>query len=126
MQYIYLNVLLFSVSAFYAEHYNKRISFNAHVYTKSKFLGLSVCVYNIGQGVVSVLDYDEEYIVTFPNGYGRSILTVPWIELGGSVTITCPKTGYYSNIEFITKPFTAIRSIELVLKFLCQRTKNHF
>lgn len=105
MQYIYLNVLLFSVSAFYAEHYNKRISFNAHVYTKSKFLGLSVCVYNIGQGVVSVLDYDEEYIVTFPNGYGRSILTVPWIELGGSVTITCPKTGYYSNIEFITKPF---------------------
>ncbi|XP_045477883.1 oxysterol-binding protein-related protein 9 isoform X2 [Harmonia axyridis] len=93
------------ISAFYAEHYNKRISFNAHVYTKSKFLGLSVCVYNIGQGVVSVLDYDEEYTVTFPNGYGRSILTVPWIELGGSIVINCRKTGYYSNIEFITKPF---------------------
>ncbi|GLV39794.1 uncharacterized protein CBL_08140 [Carabus blaptoides fortunei] len=93
------------ISAFYAEHYNKKICFNAHVYTKSKFLGLSVCVYNIGQGVVSVLDYNEEYIVTFPNGYGRSILTVPWIELGGSVTITCQKTGYHCNIEFITKPF---------------------
>ncbi|RZB39496.1 oxysterol-binding protein-related protein 9 [Asbolus verrucosus] len=93
------------ISAFYAEHYNKRISFNAHVYTKSKFLGLSVCVYNIGQGTVSVLDHDEEYVVTFPNGYGRSILTVPWIELGGTVTITCQKTGYYSNIEFLTKPF---------------------
>jgi hypothetical protein len=93
------------ISAFYAEHYNKRISFNAHVYTKSKFLGLSVCVYNIGQGIVSVLDHDEEYIVTFPNGYGRSILTVPWIELGGTVTITCHKTGYSSNIEFLTKPF---------------------
>ncbi|XP_044744788.1 oxysterol-binding protein-related protein 9 [Coccinella septempunctata] len=93
------------ISAFYAEHYNKRISFNAHVYTKSKFLGLSVCVYNIGQGVVSVLDHDEEYTVTFPNGYGRSILTVPWIELGGSIVINCRKTGYYSNIEFITKPF---------------------
>lgn len=75
------------------------------MYTKSKFLGLSVCVYNIGQGVVSVLDYDEEYVVTFPNGYGRSILTVPWIELGGSVSITCQKTGYSANIEFITKPF---------------------
>ncbi|KAF2893863.1 hypothetical protein ILUMI_12304 [Ignelater luminosus] len=93
------------ISAFYAEHYNKRISFNAHIYTKSKFLGLSVCVYNIGQGIVSVLDHDEEYIVTFPSGYGRSILTIPWIELGGSVSITCPKTGYYSNVEFLTKPF---------------------
>lgn len=64
-----------------------------------------MCVYNIGQGIVSVLDYDEEYIVTFPNGYGRSILTIPWIELGGTVTISCPKSGYSSNIEFLTKPF---------------------
>lgn len=99
------NLDYFLVSAFYAEHYNKRISFNAHVYTKSKFLGLSICVYNIGQGIVNVLDYDEEYVLTFPNGYGRSILTVPWIELGGTVTITCQKTGYNCNIEFITKPF---------------------
>lgn len=93
------------ISAFYAEHYNKRISFCAHVWTKSKFLGLSIGVHNIGQGCISVLDYDEEYIVTFPNGYGRSILTVPWIELGGSVTITCAKTGYSANVEFLTKPF---------------------
>nr|CAD7442723.1 unnamed protein product [Timema bartmani] len=155
------------VSAFYGEHYNKRISFCAHVWTKSKFLGLSVGVYNIGQGCISVLDYDEEYIVTFPNGYGRfnteevnphlsggrvenhlgkktfsspeqdsnlnlpvlgslaqhetstlsnhatkiyssflrSIFTVPWIELGGSVTITCAKTGYNAKVEFLTKPF---------------------
>lgn len=35
----------------------------------------------------------------------RSILTVPWIELGGPVTITCAKTGYHCDIEFITKPF---------------------
>ncbi|XP_025832138.1 oxysterol-binding protein-related protein 9 [Agrilus planipennis] len=93
------------ISAFYAEHYQKKISFNAHIYTKSKFLGLSVCVYNIGEGVISLLEYDEEYTVTFPNGYGRSILTVPWIELGGNVTIKCPKTGYQCNIDFLTKPF---------------------
>ncbi|XP_066996674.1 oxysterol-binding protein-related protein 9 isoform X2 [Anabrus simplex] len=93
------------ISAFYAEHYKKRISFCAHVWTKSKFLGLSIGVHNIGQGCISVLDYDEEYIVTFPNGYGRSILTIPWIELGGSVTITCAKTGYSANVEFHTKPF---------------------
>uniref|UniRef100_A0A0A9XLA1 Oxysterol-binding protein n=1 Tax=Lygus hesperus TaxID=30085 RepID=A0A0A9XLA1_LYGHE len=93
------------ISAFYAEHYNKRISFNAHVWTKSKFLGLSVGVHNIGSGVITVLDHDEQYVVTFPNGYGRSILTVPWIELGGSVAITCEKTGYRAQVEFLTKPF---------------------
>lgn len=35
----------------------------------------------------------------------RSILTVPWIELGGTVTVTCAKSGYSANIEFLTKPF---------------------
>ncbi|XP_075216098.1 oxysterol-binding protein-related protein 9 isoform X2 [Lycorma delicatula] len=93
------------ISAFYAEHFNKRISFCAHVWTKSKFLGLSIGVHNVGKGIVDVLDYGEQYYLTFPNGYGRSILTVPWIELGGSVTISCEKTGYKANIEFLTKPF---------------------
>lgn len=75
------------------------------MWTKSKFLGISIGVANIGQGVVTLNDLNETYIVTFPNGYGRSILTVPWIELGGSVTITCPQTNYRSEIEFLTKPF---------------------
>ena len=61
----------FSVSAFYAEHYNKRISLDGYIWTKSKFLGLSIGVHMIGQAVISVLDHDEEYIITFPNGYGR-------------------------------------------------------
>lgn len=30
------------ISAFYAEHVSKGISLNAHIWTKSKFLGLSV------------------------------------------------------------------------------------
>lgn len=79
---------------------------------------------------MTVCDLNEEYIVTFPNGYGRSILSVPWIgrkklfflakkknliyfvffftlslELGGQVTIKCPKTGYHAEIDFLTKPF---------------------
>lgn len=32
-------------------------------------------------------------------------MTVPWIELGGSVEIKCPQTGFYANVEFLTKPF---------------------
>ncbi|XP_045623888.1 oxysterol-binding protein-related protein 9 isoform X2 [Procambarus clarkii] len=93
------------ISAFYAEHKAKKISFCGHIWTKSKFLGLSICVNNIGQGCVSLMDHDEEYILNFPSGYGRSILTVPWVELGGTCQITCNKTGYNANIEFLTKPF---------------------
>ena len=32
-------------------------------------------------------------------------MTVPWVELGGSVSITCAKTGYGATVEFLTKPF---------------------
>ncbi|XP_077294689.1 oxysterol-binding protein-related protein 9 isoform X2 [Arctopsyche grandis] len=93
------------ISAFYAEHVNKRISFDAWVWTKSKFLGLSIGVHNIGKGTVTLPDLQEEYVLTFPNGYGRSILTVPWIELGGTVTVECAATGHKGTIEFLTKPF---------------------
>jgi hypothetical protein len=64
-----------------------------------------VAVHNVGQGMVNLLDLDEEYIATFPSAFGRSILTVPWVELGGKVNIQCPKTGYVANIEFKCKPF---------------------
>uniref|UniRef100_H2YQU4 Oxysterol-binding protein n=1 Tax=Ciona savignyi TaxID=51511 RepID=H2YQU4_CIOSA len=93
------------VSAFYTELKDKRMQFNGHIWTKSKFLGLSIGVHNIGQGCLRLLDRDEEYIINFPNGYGRSILTVPWVELGGDCTITCEKTGYNAFIKFHTKPF---------------------
>lgn len=95
--------LFIKVSAFYAEHFNKRIQVDGYTWTKSKFLGLSIGVHFVGKAVLSLLDYDEEYILTFPSAYGRSILTVPWFEMGGAVSINCPKTGYCSNIEFLTK-----------------------
>ncbi|XP_065834944.1 oxysterol-binding protein-related protein 9-like isoform X2 [Oscarella lobularis] len=109
------------VSAFYAENVQKKIQINAHIYTKSKFLGLAIGVHNIGQGIyietcsandqcaflacIKLLDLDEDYVLTFPNGYGRSILTVPWMELGGKVSVLCKKTGYSAAIEFHCKPF---------------------
>jgi len=93
------------ISAFYAEHFNKRISIDGYIWTQSKFLGLSVAVHMIGKAIISVLDYDEHYTLTFPNAYGRSILTVPWVELGGKVGIECAKTGYSSVVNFNCKPF---------------------
>ena len=93
------------VSAFYAEHKTARIQFSGHIWTKSKFLGLSIGVHNIGEGRITLLDLDETYVINFPNGYGRSILTVPWVELGGDCTITCEKTKHSAYIKFHTKPF---------------------
>lgn len=56
--------LTVAVSAFYAECISKKIQFNAHIWTKSKFLGMSIGVHNIGQGMqrhsqwVSVFRYN--------------------------------------------------------------------
>jgi len=93
------------ISAFYAECQQKNISLDGYIWTKSKFLGLSIGVHMVGEAVISLLDHEEEYKITFPSGYGRSILTVPWIELGGKCTVSCEKTGYSGVIEFLTKPF---------------------
>ncbi|XP_061423590.1 oxysterol-binding protein-related protein 9-like isoform X1 [Lethenteron reissneri] len=116
------------ISAFYAECYSRRIQFMAHIWTKSKFLGVSVGVQNIGRGYgqeewaknepwpraesccrvagcVSLLRQEEDYILTFPSGYGRSILTVPWVELGGECSVRCARSGFQASVTFHTKPF---------------------
>ncbi|CAF3318394.1 unnamed protein product [Rotaria socialis] len=93
------------IASFYAECPAKHIQIDGCLWTKSKFLGLSVAVHMIGDATLTLLDHDEHYVMTFPSAYGRSILGVPWFEMGGKVSIDCEKTGYSANIEFLTKPF---------------------
>ncbi|KAM9806615.1 oxysterol-binding protein-related protein 10-like [Syngnathus typhle] len=93
------------VSGFYYECKEKGMCVNTHVWTKSKFLGMSVGVSMVGEGVLHLLEHDEEYVFTLPCAYARSILAVPWVELGGKVTISCAKTGYSATVTFHTKPF---------------------
>ncbi|CAG07988.1 unnamed protein product, partial [Tetraodon nigroviridis] len=114
------------ISAFYAECLSKKIQFNAHIWTKSKFLGMSIGVHNIGQGCVSCLEHDEHYIVTFPNGYGRSILTVPWVELGGECNISCSKSGYSATIVFHTKPFYGGKKHRITAEIFPPNDKKSF
>ncbi|KAM7388246.1 hypothetical protein PAMP_024436 [Pampus punctatissimus] len=114
------------ISAFYAECLSRKIQFNAHIWTKSKFLGMSIGVHNIGQGCVSCLEHDEHYILTFPNGYGRSILTVPWVELGGECTISCSKSGYSANIVFHTKPFYGGKKHRITAEIFAPNDKKSF
>ncbi|XP_023195208.1 oxysterol-binding protein-related protein 9 isoform X1 [Xiphophorus maculatus] len=114
------------ISAFYAECLSKKIQFNAHIWTKSKFLGMSIGVHNIGQGCVSCLEHDEHYILTFPNGYGRSILTVPWVELGGECNISCSKSGYSATIVFHTKPFYGGKKHRVTAEIFAPNDKKSF
>ncbi|XP_029927583.1 oxysterol-binding protein-related protein 11 isoform X2 [Myripristis murdjan] len=93
------------VSGFYAECQERRMCVNTHVWTKSKFMGMSIGVSMVGEGCLCLLEHDEEYVFTLPCAYARSILTVPWVELGGKVNVTCAKTGYSAVITFQTKPF---------------------
>uniref|UniRef100_A0A5K3EKR4 Oxysterol-binding protein n=1 Tax=Mesocestoides corti TaxID=53468 RepID=A0A5K3EKR4_MESCO len=94
------------ISAFYAEYIPKRIQVSGHIWTKSKFLGLSIGVEMVGNATIVLLDRPgEEYVVTFPSAYGRNILSVPWVELGGQCSVSCAKTGYYATVNFRTKPF---------------------
>ncbi|XP_010118798.1 PREDICTED: oxysterol-binding protein-related protein 11, partial [Chlamydotis macqueenii] len=93
------------VSGFYAECVERKMCVNAHVWTKSKFLGMSIGVTMVGEGLLSLLEHGEEYTFSLPCAYARSILTVPWVELGGKVNINCVKTGYSASINFHTKPF---------------------
>ncbi|CAF1194042.1 unnamed protein product [Rotaria sp. Silwood1] len=93
------------IASFYAECPAKHIQIDGCLWTKSKFLGLSVAVHMIGDATLTLLDHDERYVITFPSAYGRSILGVPWFEMGGKISIDCEKTGYSANIEFLTKPF---------------------
>ncbi|TRY97549.1 hypothetical protein DNTS_000351 [Danionella cerebrum] len=93
------------VSGFYCECRERRIAVNTHVWTKSKFMGMSIGVSMVGEGVLHLLDHDEQYVFTLPSAFARSILTVPWVELGGKVSICCARTGYCATVTFHTKPF---------------------
>jgi hypothetical protein len=62
---------VYLVASFYAECPAKHIQIDGCLWTKSKFLGLSVAVHMIGDATLTLLDHDERYVMTFPSAYGR-------------------------------------------------------
>ncbi|XP_023705657.1 oxysterol-binding protein-related protein 11 isoform X2 [Cryptotermes secundus] len=93
------------VTAFYVECPVKRMCLNSSIWTKSNFSGMSVGVNMIGELSLYLENHGERYDFTLPSAYARSVISVPWIELGGKATISCPMTGYSAAIIFHTKPF---------------------
>jgi hypothetical protein len=76
---------------------------NGSIWTKSNFSGMSVGVNMIGELNLCLGDHGERYDFTLPSAFARSIISVPWVELGGKATISCPATGYSAAIIFHTK-----------------------
>lgn len=93
------------VSSFYVENSEKTICMNATVGMKSRFLGMSIAINVIGEGVISILPHEEDYIITYPNACARIIVSSPSSELTGKVVVSCNKTGYSASITFHSKPF---------------------
>ncbi|EHB00685.1 Oxysterol-binding protein-related protein 9 [Heterocephalus glaber] len=56
----------------------------------------------------------------------RSILTVPWVELGGECSINCSKTGYSANIVFHTKPFYGGKKHRITAEIFSPNDKKSF
>ncbi|KAJ8779621.1 hypothetical protein J1605_012505 [Eschrichtius robustus] len=56
----------------------------------------------------------------------RSILTVPWVELGGECNINCSKTGYSANIVFHTKPFYGGKKHRVTAEIFSPNDKKSF
>ena len=112
------------ISAFYVECPARRISFDGYIHTKSSFLGMSIAAHMIGEGKVRLADNGEEYVVTFPSGYCRSILTTPWVELGGKCDITCPQSGYRAEVEFKCKQFWGTEQNMVVAQMYSPESKK--
>ena len=54
------------ISAFFAESADGRILLNASIWTRSKFMGMSVGVTLIGKVTVYLPQFGEEYVFTLP------------------------------------------------------------
>ena len=53
----------------------------------------------VGEGRVSLMDTGEDYVVTFPSGYGRGILTTPWLGR----TLIIPREQWCRSVPFDIK-----------------------
>lgn len=72
---------------------------------KSKFKGTSIRIEQVGRAVLYLKQYDEQYMIDFPDLLIRGVLTGgAFIELGGSCTII-GSNNTKAVIEFVPKPW---------------------
>ncbi|XP_076450983.1 oxysterol-binding protein-related protein 8-like isoform X2 [Babylonia areolata] len=87
---------------------NRKDGFNisGSILARSKFYGNSLSAILDGVATLSFLERGEDYFITMPYAHCKGILIgTLTMELGGKVTVDCPKTGYKCELEFKLKPF---------------------
>ncbi|XP_035708543.1 oxysterol-binding protein-related protein 8 isoform X4 [Folsomia candida] len=94
------------VSAFYVSNKKDGFVISSAILAKSKFYGNSTSAILEGQATLTLLPRGEAYVMTMPYAHCKGILVGTLsMELGGTVSIVCEKTGYFSELEFKLKGF---------------------
>ncbi|MES1906189.1 MAG: Oxysterol-binding protein OBPa, partial [Paramarteilia canceri] len=105
------------ISAFYCENKILGISVSGSLYTKSRFLGVSIACDFVGKTILSFDSIDDTYTVSLPSAYGNGIFSNPWLEMAGKCIITSMKTGHTGTIEFKPSKFLIRGRNEVTCKF---------
>ncbi|KRZ02091.1 Oxysterol-binding protein-related protein 11, partial [Trichinella zimbabwensis] len=101
-------------TAIFASSSSGNLFFNATICHKATFMGNSISATCFGDAKLAVSTSDvgdgsnkrwEVYQIGFPSLLARSILTEPWMELGGKFQIACQQTEMSAAVTFHTKPF---------------------
>ncbi|XP_050411094.1 oxysterol-binding protein-related protein 8 isoform X2 [Patella vulgata] len=94
------------VSAFHISNRRDGFSISGSILAKSKFYGNSISAILDGTAKLTFLKRGEDYFITMPYAHCKGILIgTLTMEMGGKITINCPKTGYRCDLEFKLKPF---------------------
>jgi len=93
------------VSAFYASNRKAGFIGNGSIHFRTTFTGLSAGSILDGFFTVYIIPFQEEYRITFPSAYASGFLFGNLLmELAGTVTVSCAKTGYKAEMDFKQKP----------------------
>ncbi|XP_076472177.1 oxysterol-binding protein-related protein 8-like isoform X2 [Babylonia areolata] len=94
------------VSVFHVTNRKDGFNISGSILARSKFYGNSLSAILDGVATLTFLERGEDYFITMPYAHCKGILIgTLTMELGGKVTISCPKTGYKCELEFKLKPF---------------------
>jgi hypothetical protein len=92
------------ITAFYVTNRKEGYCLHGNILARSKFYGNSVSALMDGHVKLTLLDRNEEYVMTMPYANCKGILIGKMtMELGGKITIECNQTGHSAEIEFKLK-----------------------
>ncbi|CAG5120864.1 unnamed protein product [Candidula unifasciata] len=94
------------ISAFHVTNRHDGFNISGCILAKSKFYGNSISAILDGVATLTFLERGEDYLITMPYAHCKGILLgTLTMEMGGKVTLNCPKTGYHCDLDFKLKPF---------------------